>query len=141
MLHFTRWKALAIVLTAVIICLMTVPSLVSPETVRSWPSAMQRRLVLGLDLQGGVHLLLEIDSNDVRKVRTETLRDDVRKALRDARIGYNNLSIQNLSVQVRIREAGDVPEALRRLRELSSPVGGLLSGSGQRDIEVTDAGG
>src|SRR5712691_577890 len=141
MLHFTRWKALAIILTSVIICLMTVPSLLSPETAQSLPTYLQRRLVLGLDLQGGSHILLEVDSNAVRKERTETLRDDVRRVLRDARVGYSNLAIQNLTVQVRIREQADVPEALRRLRELSAPLGGFLSGTGQRDIEVTDAGG
>jgi preprotein translocase subunit SecD len=141
MLHFSRWKALAIVLASVVICLMTVPSFLSPATVQSLPSFLQRRLVLGLDLQGGSHILLEVDSNAVRKERTETLRDDVRRVLRDARVGYNNLSIQDLSVQVRIREEADVPEAFRRLRELSAPVGGFLSGTGQRDIEVADAGG
>ncbi|HLL28866.1 MAG TPA: protein translocase subunit SecD [Xanthobacteraceae bacterium] len=141
MLHFTRWKALAIVLTSVIVCLMTVPSLLSPATLQSLPSYFQRRLVLGLDLQGGSHILLEVDSNAVRKERAETLRDDARRALRDARIGYSNLSIQNLTVQVRIREEADVPEALRRLRELSAPLGGFLSGTGQRDVDVVDAGG
>src|SRR6266851_4606730 len=141
MLHFTRWKALAIILISVVICLMTVPSLLSPETAQSLPSYLQRRLVLGLDLQGGSHILLEVDSNAVRKERTETLRDDVRRVLRDARVGYSNLAIQSLTVQVRIREQADVPEALRRLRELSAPLGGFLSGTGQRDIEVTDAGG
>src|ERR1700719_464953 len=141
MLHFTRWKALAIILAAVIICLMTVPSLLSPATVQSLPSVLQRRLVLGLDLQGGSHILLEVDSSAVRKERAETLRDDVRRVLRDARVGYSNLAIQNLTVQVRIREEADVPEAIRTLRELSSPLGGFLSGTGQRDIEITDAGG
>src|SRR5205085_3605434 len=125
-------KALAIILTSVIICLMTVPSLLPGATVQSLPSYLQRRLVLGLDLQGGVHLLLEIDSNAVRKERTETLRDDVRRVLRDARVGYSNLTVQNLAVQVRIREQADIPEAVRRLRELSAPVGGFLSGTGQR---------
>src|ERR1700730_9472690 len=141
MLHFTRWKALAIILASVVICLMTVPSLLPPATFQSLPSALQRRLVLGLDLQGGSHILLEVDSNAVRKERAETLRDDVRRVLREARVGYSNLAIQNLTVQVRVREEADVPEAIRRLRELSSPLGGFLSGTGQRDIEVTDAGG
>ena len=103
MLHFTRWKALAIILTSLVICLMTVPSLLPAEQFQSLPSALQRKLVLGLDLQGGSHILLEVDSNSVRKERVETLRDDVRRVLRDARIGYSNLTTQNLTVQVRIR--------------------------------------
>jgi preprotein translocase subunit SecD len=141
MLHFSRWKALAILLSSLIVCLFTVPSLMPPQAFQQLPSFLQRKLVLGLDLQGGSHILLEVDSNAVRKERIEALRDDVRRVLRDARIGYSNLTVQNQSVQVRIREQGDGPEALRRLRELSAPVGGLLSGTGQRDIEVTDIGG
>src|ERR1700681_1017005 len=140
MLHFTRWKALAIILASIVICLMTVPSLLSPATVQSLPSVLQRRLVLGLDLQGGSHILLEVYSNAVRKERAETLRDDVRRVLREARVGYSNLAIQNLTVQVRVREEADVPEAVRRLRELSTPIGGLLSGSDLRDVDVVDAG-
>ena len=140
MLHFSRWKAWAIVLTSLIICLFTVPSLLSPETVQKLPTALQRHLVLGLDLQGGSHILLEVDSKAVRKEKLEALRDDVRKTLREARVGYSNLTIQGNNVQVRIREAAEVPEGLRRLRELSAPVGGLLAVSGQRDIDVNDAG-
>src|ERR1700686_1106552 len=117
MLHFTRWKALAIILASIVICLMTVPSLLPPATFQSLPSALQRRLVLGLDLQGGSHILLEVDSNAVRKERAETLRDDGRGVLREARVGYSNLAIQNLAVQVRIRDQADVPAAVRRLRE------------------------
>jgi preprotein translocase subunit SecD len=141
MLHFTRWKALAIVLASAIICLLTIPSFLPPETVRSLPSFLQRKIVLGLDLQGGSHILLEVDTAAVQKEKTETLRDDVRRVLREARIGYTNLAIQGLTVSLRVREPGDLPEALRRLRELSNPIGGLLSGSSARDLEVNDAGG
>src|ERR1051325_3801777 len=142
MLHFTRWKAFAIILFSVIVCLMTVPSLLSPSALQALPSYFQRKLVLGLDLQGGSHILLEVDSNAVRKERTETLRDDARRVLRtDVRIAYTDLRIQGLTVQVRISREADVPEALRRLRELSTPVGGILSGTGLRDVEVSDTGG
>ncbi len=140
MLHFTRWKAWAIVLFSLIVCLFTVPSLLSPQTVHKLPTFLQRQLVLGLDLQGGSHILLEVDSNAVRKEKLEALRDDVRKTLREARVGYSNLTIQGNGVQVRIREAAEIPEGVRRLRELSAPVGGLLAVSGQRDIEINDAG-
>jgi preprotein translocase subunit SecD len=140
MLHFSRWKALAILLTSLIVCLFTVPSLMTPQEQAKLPSFLQRHLVLGLDLQGGSHILLEVDSNAVRKEKLDTLRDDARRVLRDARVGYSNLSIQGMSVQVRVREPSEIPEALRRLRELSAPTGGLLAVTGQRDIEVNDMG-
>jgi preprotein translocase subunit SecD len=141
MLHFSRWKALAIILSSLIVCLFTVPSLLSPAHLQKLPAFMQRHLVLGLDLQGGSHLLLEVDSNAVRKEKLDALRDDVRRVLREARVGYSNLSVQGQNVQVRIRQQADIPEATRRLRELSQPVGGVLASSGQRDVEVNDMGG
>ena len=87
MLYFSRWKALATLLTALIVCLFAVPNFISPQTVKSWPAWAQRHLVLGLDLQGGSHILLEVDTSDVRKQKLETLRDDVRRVLRDAKVG------------------------------------------------------
>src|SRR3954467_9994277 len=140
MLYFTRWKALAIILTALVVCLCAVPNFFPEATVKGWPAWAQRRLVLGLDLQGGSYLLLEVDSNYVKKEKLEQIRDDVRKTLREARIGYTGLATRPDSVEVRVKES-DLQNALTKLRELSQPLGGLLGSSGQRSLEVSDAGG
>jgi preprotein translocase subunit SecD len=140
MLYFTRWKALAIILTALVVCLCAVPNFFSEATVKSWPAWAQRRLVLGLDLQGGSYLLLEVDSNYVKKEKLDQVRDDVRRTLRESRIGYTGLVSRPDSVEVRVKDS-DLQNALTKLRELSQPLGGLLGSSGQRSLEVTDAGG
>jgi preprotein translocase subunit SecD len=140
MLYFTRWKALAIILTALVVCLCAVPNFFPEATVKGWPAWAQRRLVLGLDLQGGSYLLLEVDSNYVKKEKLDQIRDDVRRALRDAKIGYTGLAVRNDAVEVRISRDTDAPNALAKLRELSQPLGGLLGSSGQRSVEVGDAG-
>src|SRR3954454_23883902 len=101
MLYFTRWKALAIILTALVVCLCAVPNFLTEARVKTWPLWAQRHLVLGLDLQGGSHLLLEIDSNAVKKDKLDQGRDDVRRALRDARISYPGLNVRNDAVEVR----------------------------------------
>src|SRR5207237_4954407 len=44
------------------------------------------------------------------------------------------------SVEVRVKDT-DVQNALTKLRELSQPLGGLLGSSGQRSLDVSDAGG
>jgi len=82
MLYFTRWKAAAIILTALVVCLCAVPNFLPTATVDAWPKWAQRHVVLGLDLQGGSHLLLEVDTKAVRKEMLEALRDDVRRVLR-----------------------------------------------------------
>src|SRR5665811_2256660 len=120
------WKAAAIVLTALFICLFAVPNFLPEKMVQSWPKWAQLRVVLGLDLQGGSHILLEVDANDVRKQRIDALRDDVRRVLRDARVGYTGLAVRGNSVEVRVRETSNFSSALTKLGELSVPLGGIL---------------
>ncbi len=141
MLYFTRWKALAIILTALVVCLCAVPNFFPEAQVKTWPAWAQRRLVLGLDLQGGSYLLLEVDSNYVKKDKLDQVRDDVRRVLRDARIPYTGLAARPDYVEVRITKDTDLQNALAKLRDLSQPLGGLLGSNGQRSLEVSDAGG
>jgi preprotein translocase subunit SecD len=138
MLYFTRWKATAIILTAFVVCLFAVPNFLPEKMVQSWPKWAQRHVVLGLDLQGGSHILLEVDTNAVRKEKLEAVRDDVRRVLRDARVGYTGLVVRGNSVEVRIREGSNFDQAVDKLRELSQPLGGILgSSTGQRTLDVT----
>src|SRR3954470_18816099 len=141
MLYFSRWKALAIILTALVVCLCAVPNFFPEAKVKTWPVWAQRHLVLGLDLQGGSYLLLEVDSNYVKKEKLDQVRDDVRRVLREAKIGYTGLVGRTDYVEVRISKDTDAPTALTKLRELSQPLGGLLGSSGQRSLEVSDSGG
>jgi len=142
MLYFSRAKALAILLTALVACSFTIPNFFSEQVVKGWPAWAQRRLVLGLDLQGGSHILLEVDLNDVRKQRLDTLRDEVLRTLREARITWANApAVRGNSVEVRLREGTDFAAAFAKLRDLSQPLGGVLQGNGMRTLEVVDAGG
>src|SRR5437588_11517579 len=140
MLYFSRWKALGTLLTALIVCLFAVPNFFSDARLKSLPTWAQRHVVLGLDLQGGSHILLEVDANYVRKEKADQLRDDVRRVLRDARVGYTGLVVRGLSVEVRIRDESNFDQALTKLRELSQPLGGILNATGQRSVDVVDAG-
>jgi preprotein translocase subunit SecD len=140
MLYFTRWKALAIILTALVVCLFAVPNFFPESRVKTWPVWAQRHIVLGLDLQGGSYLLLEVDGNYVKREKLRQVVDDVRRVLREAKIGYTGLASRADAVEVRVKDA-DLGTSLSKLREMSQPIGGLLGGSGQRDLEVSDAGG
>src|ERR1700754_2816533 len=142
MLYFTRWKALAIIVTALVVCLCAVPNFFPEATVKTWPAWAQRRLVLGLDLQGGSYLLLEVDGNSVKKDRLDAVRDEARKVLRDARIQVTGgVVVRGDAVEARITKDTDVATALSKLRDISQPLGGLMGGTGQRDLDVTETGG
>jgi preprotein translocase subunit SecD len=140
MLHISRWKALGILLTAFVVCLFAVPNFFAESTVRSWPTWVQRHVVLGLDLQGGSHILLEVDAAAVRKEKLDQLRDDVRRVLREARVGLSSAPVvRGTGVEVVVRES-DLQTALTKVRDLSQPLGGILSATGQRSLEISNLG-
>ena len=141
MLHFTRLKAAGILLTALIVCLFALPNFVPEATLRTWPMWAQRHMVLGLDLQGGSSLLLEVDTASVRKDRLQGIADDVLRTLRQNRIPFTGRAIHGNSVEVRITRDSDIETAVSKLRELSQPLTGLAGSSGQRSLDVSESGG
>ncbi len=141
MLFFTRWRAAGILITALVVCLFALPNFFSENTVRKWPSWAQRHIVLGLDLQGGSSLLLEVDTNAVRKERLQGIADDVLRILRGARIPFTGRSIHGNGVEVRITRESDVDNAVGKLRELSQPLSGIIGSSGQRSVDIAENGG
>ncbi|MDG1691301.1 MAG: protein translocase subunit SecD, partial [Alphaproteobacteria bacterium] len=95
-------------------------------------------LNLGLDLQGGSHLLLAVDTDSVQRERLEDLTSDVRLALRGERVGYTGLGRINGGVTVSIRKAEDLEKAKTLLQGLSQPItANVISGFSQGvDLDV-----
>ncbi|HEY1362675.1 MAG TPA: protein translocase subunit SecD [Xanthobacteraceae bacterium] len=141
MLYISKWKAVAILATALVACLLAVPNFFSESTVKRWPEWARRQIVLGLDLQGGSHILLEVDSNDVRRQKLLAVQDEVRKTLREARVGITGPPVlRGNSIEVRLRESdAQFEQAVAKLKDLSQPIGSF--GTGARTIEVANLGG
>ncbi len=132
MLYFSRWKTIFIWFTVLVSVLVAVPNLLSDEQLEALPSWMpSKKVTLGLDLQGGSHIMLKIEQADIIKDRLETTVGDIRAALRDAGIRYTGLSGVGQQVQVRITDADKVDAAKEALSSLteSVSVGGLTGGT------------
>ncbi|MFI0843159.1 protein translocase subunit SecDF [Mesorhizobium sp. IMUNJ 23232] len=131
MLYFSRWKTISIWGVVLLGVIFAIPNLFSESFRNSLPGWVpDRPMTLGLDLQGGSHILLAVDRNDLVNERLQTVRDDIRTLLRDAKIGYTGLSGTGTSVQVRIREANEVEKAKTALATLTQPVTNSLFGTG-----------
>ncbi len=62
------------------------------STVPDWLSNLGARpMTLGLDLQGGVHFVLQVDQKAALDKRLDSYTEDVRTSLRDARIPYQSV--------------------------------------------------
>ncbi|MCK7608031.1 protein translocase subunit SecD [Acinetobacter portensis] len=66
---------------------------------------------LGLDLRGGVHFLLEVDMDKAISQRMETSATDLRRQLRDNKIKFNSLSLNNNVITVQFANNSDRDEA------------------------------
>ncbi|MGE4371836.1 MAG: protein translocase subunit SecD [Xanthobacter sp.] len=140
MLHFSRLKTAAILIVVGLGILLALPNILPSSVLQKLPPWLaDNRVTLGLDLQGGSHILLEVDGEALRVERAEQVRDDVRRVLRDSRIGYRNLAVRNAAVTLRLRDPQDVDKAVADLRKLATPVTNSVLGtsSGEMDLLVS----
>jgi preprotein translocase subunit SecD len=93
------------------------------SNVPDWLLALRATpMVLGLDLQGGVHFLMEIDQAAALDKRENAFADDIRGLLRDNRVRYTAVDRTQSGIQVALRTAEDRDAAftlmVRELPEL-----------------------
>ncbi|MEM8800076.1 MAG: protein translocase subunit SecD [Pseudomonadota bacterium] len=86
MLDFPRWKILFILLVCAFGLVSAMPNAFGPSYARAVPSWLPSQTInLGLDLQGGAHILLSVDRASIVQQQVEALDDSVREQLRAAR--------------------------------------------------------
>ncbi|TDH39195.1 protein translocase subunit SecDF [Pseudohoeflea suaedae] len=140
MLYFSRWKTVLIWLAVVLAAFFAFPNLLTKDEAANLPEFMpSQQMTLGLDLQGGSHILLQVDRQDIVKERLESTADEVRRTLRAAGIGYTGLSGTGQVVQVRIRDESRTGEAKEALSDLTDPVSsGLFAGGTLREVTLEE---
>ncbi len=128
---YKRWQIAAILVAVLIGVFSALPNLVGPGFLRYLPFAQQ--IYLGLDLKGGTYLQLQVDIPAAEKERAQATLDNIRGALRGARIPYTDLRVAGDSVALRIADPNRVADA----RKVLLPV----TGTGVTpDYSVTDNG-
>ena len=141
MLFFSRWKIFGILFAVVLGLLFAVPNLVPAQTRESLPTAIQRTINLGLDLQGGAHLLLEVDLDSVVAQQLENELDGIRQALREeGRIATDYIRVEDGVIVGKIRNADDYGPGLAVIRGLSRPLQVGALGQTAQTTRVIDQG-
>ena len=139
MLTLSRWKVILVVVSVVFGVLFALPNFL-PQSVRdSLPGFIPKNtLNLGLDLQGGSYLLLEVDTEALRAERLANMAEDVRTTLRGEDIAFSELAVADGGINLRINDAGQVSPALTLLR---NNIGNALVGvMGGRDVNISNRG-
>jgi preprotein translocase subunit SecD len=121
MLQYGKWKITLIVVIIASGFAFAAPNLLSRNTAEGLPDWSPRKQIsLGLDLQGGSHLLMEVDIETVIREWLTSVVDSVRIELRKARIGYTGLGVQGQAVTFTLTEPHRGDEALDLARKVES---------------------
>lgn len=138
MLDFPRWKQLLLWGMTLLACLAAVPSLFSIDNL-PWPSALpDPKINLGLDLAGGSHILLEANPEQVRRLRLDTMEEEVRARMRRAQpsIQHGEISTKDGNVSFMLVDPTQIDAAREQLLQLTS--GAQLTGKRDWDIQFLD---
>ena len=132
----SRWKLATYAIVILVGCLIAAPNLLNPQQLAALPSWLPKKQVtLGLDLKGGSHLVLELDSAALARDQIDALLDRVRTALGEAGITATTSSAAD-AVTVRLTDPRQRADAERVLRGLISTVSLSALTQSQRDLEM-----
>ena len=91
MLYFSKTKIIVIYFLITILTFFSLTNLIDNED----NLILSKNINLGLDLQGGSYLLLEVDSKPVIKQKLQNKLINLRKIFKEKNIKYENLKIKN----------------------------------------------
>ena len=143
MLQVSIWTRLITLIIVVGGILIALPNALS-DTVRAkiphWlPSSA---VSLGLDLQGGSYLLLQVDFDQVARDRAEAMVGDIRAAFRKAHIPFqlDNALTHGDTIGLKVTEAGRIDEARTQLQAINPSVGTSVLAAGGKQYDMTEPG-
>ena len=138
MLQFPAWKIVLVGLVCLLGVLYAAPNLFERDTFGDVPTGVPgRQINLGLDLQGGSYLLLQVDTRVVVQERLEAIVETARRELRDANIGYVGLGVHADAAAFDVREAADLEKARQLARGFDT--GSEVSVEGDRvSVRLTE---
>ena len=117
------------------IILIAIPKVISnSDALPKWWQPVN----LGLDMQGGSNLLLEVKVDDVIKERMSSIEDSARQILRENKIRYQNLNAGADSVKVKIENANSRNKAANLFRKIDDGIQATENADGEIEIKYSD---
>jgi protein-export membrane protein SecD len=135
-MHYSRWQTIAIFAALVLGLILSVPN-VLPTAQQDWARANLglRPMTLGLDLQGGANVLLELDRKQLIDDTLQQTAGDIRLALRTAKVGYSNVARSANSISVKITKPEDMAKAEEAIKLLVPAQGvNILTGANSANL-------
>tara|TARA_B100000029_G_scaffold501573_1_gene575264 strand:- start:885 stop:2432 length:1548 start_codon:yes stop_codon:yes gene_type:complete len=102
MKNYPLWKTLLVIVVISLGIIFSIPSIIYNEDSSHW--YLKNKINLGLDLQGGSYLLLQVESDVLIKEHIENISDSVRQISRDNKIFINDISFKKEEVIFKFKD-------------------------------------
>lgn len=104
-----KWRFLLILAVVLVSVVYLIPSLTS--SLPTWWKGVlpKEKLHLGLDLQGGMHLILEVQTDEAVKSTVDRMAEDVKDAFRGEGVPFFEVSREGLA-EIVLKLPGDAPQ-------------------------------
>lgn len=102
MLQFEGWKKAIVAIVCLVGFIYAAPNVIGGREGGGFLPGQS--INLGLDLQGGSHLLLQVDSEAVQIERLESIGESLRLEFRDARVRFKKLAVTGTQLSFSLRD-------------------------------------
>jgi len=99
MKNYPLWKTFIVFLIIIFAFVFAIPSIIYKEDTGNW--FLENKINLGLDLQGGSYLLLEVESEILFKEELENFSDTIRLLSRENKVKINDINANNDNLFIR----------------------------------------
>ncbi|HUU80639.1 MAG TPA: protein translocase subunit SecD [Acidobacteriota bacterium] len=139
MLKSLRWRS-AVVLVAILVALVYLTPSLTSELPAWWSNILPKdKIRLGLDLQGGIHLILEVESLKAVESHLERIVEELKHDLRRSKLRYVEMKRDGIeSITLTLMR----PEDTRIFQDMASAnypdfkVGLISHGSGETGLHL-----
>lgn len=135
-------RSVVVTLVTLVSIALVLPNFLDDDTVAGLPGFMPRdEIVLGLDLQGGSHLLLQVNEDDIVEARISDIRREARQLLLAQGIG-SLITTNGASISVELTDQSQFDQARQVLAPLERHIeGGLFQAGTIPETQITTSGG
>ena len=123
MVQFKKWQTFIVILFGILGFIFSIPNFFKSETLNNFPNFFpKKQIVLGLDLQGGSYLLLEVDTNSVINDNLNNFMDEVRLMLRKNKISYYRFNLEEKIITLQIKNQNKKDLLEKKLKKFSNDI-------------------
>lgn len=119
MIHLPRWQVILIGIVVLFGFMFTIPNFFDKKTVDKFPNIFPKnQIYLGLDLQGGSHILLEVDVQSYLDDQMEALVGETRKKLRSEKIRLKSIRQKEDAIIAQLTKVEDSDKAFKAISSI-----------------------